>query len=323
MKYLSYIGSHQGVLRGFVRYFKYIFLSLAVAFFFYYIYLSRSEIWKIISTANYWYLVLAWAAWLPVHFVSPAFTKIVIQGMGEKFHYVKALDIHATYVPAKYLPGGVWHTVARVTILHRMGFSRKKISSIVFLENLFAPVVSISLGSAFLIFHVVGETKLILMVLSLIISLSALLVGYMAIGKFVLIFESSVSFRRYVRLFFVTALFWVFSSVSFLLFLHAFSSEVIVSSWFEVVGVYLYSWGVGFLAFFAPQGLGVFEVVAANLLSADMPVQSLIVILALFRFITAMADLSFWLLWLLVRNIVLLNTRLCRHLLTTSDLGDN
>ena len=57
---------------------------------------------------------------------------------------------------------------------------------------------------------------------------------------------------------------------------------------------YLFSWSIGYLAFFAPQGIGVFEVTLANMLDTSLTVGSLAVIIAGFRIIIFLADITLW-----------------------------
>ncbi|ANJ67708.1 hypothetical protein A9404_10275 [Halothiobacillus diazotrophicus] len=178
-----------------------------------------------------------------------------------------------------------------------------------------APVVSISFGAGILLSISEGGLATPLLLLSFSGAIAALFAASYSLTRVEQIFECNVSPRLYVDLFLVTTVFWILSSISFLFFLDAFSSDLLGSSWLQVVGVYLYSWGVGFLAIFAPQGVGVFEVVAANLLNSNFPIQGLIVVLVLFRLVTALADLLFWLIWLFVRKVIRERSAMGRHLL--------
>ncbi|WP_156521310.1 lysylphosphatidylglycerol synthase domain-containing protein [Halothiobacillus diazotrophicus] len=313
--YFELIGVFKEIIKRRLGYFKYIFLGVAIVFFGLYVYSARADVWRVISSANFTCLILACLAWVPVHLVSPAFTYMAIRGVGHDFHYVQALDIHASYIPAKFLPGGVWHSIARATILHNLGLGRKKITTVFFLENLMAPVVSISFGAGILLSISEGGLATPLLLLSFSGAIAALFAASYSLTRVEQIFECNVSPRLYVDLFLVTTVFWILSSISFLFFLDAFSSDLLGSSWLQVVGVYLYSWGVGFLAIFAPQGVGVFEVVAANLLNSNFPIQGLIVVLVLFRLVTALADLLFWLIWLFVRKVIRERSAMGRHLL--------
>jgi hypothetical protein len=59
-------------------------------------------------------------------------------------------------------------------------------------------------------------------------------------------------------------------------------------------GIYLFSWGVGFLSIFAPQGLGVFELVASELLKGSIGFMGLAALIGGFRAVVLVADLVVW-----------------------------
>ena len=64
------------------------------------------------------------------------------------------------------------------------------------------------------------------------------------------------------------AAFWLWSALTFTIYLRAFPVADAYST-VDVIGGFLFAWGVGFLALVAPQGIGVFEVTLAALLGSD------------------------------------------------------
>ena len=62
----------------------------------------------------------------------------------------------------------------------------------------------------------------------------------------------------------------------------------------EIAGTYLFSWGVGSLTVFAPQGIGVFETLAAGLLEATSGLGGGAALVAGFRLVVLLADLTAW-----------------------------
>ncbi len=62
----------------------------------------------------------------------------------------------------------------------------------------------------------------------------------------------------------------------------------------EIAGAYLFSWAVGFVSIFAPQGIGVFEVVAAELMSPAGTFMSVAALFAGFRLVILVADATVW-----------------------------
>jgi hypothetical protein len=75
-----------------------------------------------------------------------------------------------------------------------------------------------------------------------------------------------------------------------------------VVSWGEAAGVFLVSWLAGFLAVFAPQGIGVFEAAAGFLLTGSLAA-GVVAVLFGFRALSVLSDLGLWVvfrLWLWV-----------------------
>lgn len=60
---------------------------------------------------------------------------------------------------------------------------------------------------------------------------------------------------------------------------------------FLTVVYYLFSFVVGFVSIFAPQGIGVFEVVYSELATSELPRTQLIIFVAGFRVLVMLSDM--------------------------------
>jgi UPF0716 family protein affecting phage T7 exclusion len=58
---------------------------------------------------------------------------------------------------------------------------------------------------------------------------------------------------------------------------------------------YLFSYVVGFVSIFAPQGIGVFEAVYSELASSELPRTQLMIFVAGFRVLLMLSDMLTWL----------------------------
>ena len=88
---------------------------------------------------------------------------------------------------------------------------------------------------------------------------------------------------------------WCVAAASFVLFVASFKALSLGTPYLETAAIYLFSWGVGFVAVFAPQGVGVFEVMAGELLRGALALGGVAVLLAGFRLVVFTADLLGWL----------------------------
>ena len=71
----------------------------------------------------------------------------------------------------------------------------------------------------------------------------------------------------------------------------------------RIVSCYLLSWAAGFVALFAPQGLGVFEWVAAQLLPSTQTLSVTVTAVAGFRLVTIAGDLAAWMIGVAIARV--------------------
>jgi hypothetical protein len=106
--------------------------------------------------------------------------------------------------------------------------------------------------------------------------------------------EARLRTRIYVSLVALAGIYWVFAAAAFVAYVEAYSGLALLLSPLETGSAYLLSWGIGFLAIFAPQGIGVFEVAAAELLRGSASLTSIAALLAGFRLVILVADAIMW-----------------------------
>jgi hypothetical protein len=264
---------------------------MALAAMFLAVWHSRQFLREIWSAVDAYYLVVAVASWMALHFISPLFLRIVL-GRSRPLSYRDALRVHALRLPSRYLPGGIWHTVARVSDLSTMGYPARALTEFVLLENLVAAGFALGVGSTLLLI-VGGETWRLLIGMIGLAGLVGLAVApYMS--QLLSRSESAITTASYLRLLLVVATFWTLASFAFVTFVMGFRTEVFDATVLEIAGVYLFSWGVGFVTIFAPQGIGVFEYVSGNLLAGRIGLAEAVSVMASFRAVVLIADLGAW-----------------------------
>ena len=194
---------------------------------------------------------------------------------------------------ARYLPGSVWFALGRVGLLHNAGIPVGPLSATAILEMATSLTVVLLCGLAVLTVSggiPGGATWMVLIALALIVATSPTVggrvVAWVAARRGI---EFSLTWRGYLQLLGVNVVFWGWSAVTFLLYLRAFPATDTYRT-VLVVGGFLLTWGIGFLAPFAPQGFGVFEVAMATVLQAE-GVGSTAVVLGGYRLVLIARDL--------------------------------
>ncbi len=283
-------------VQGWLSWLKRLFALLAVGCLLYFGWHSRELLGEILTGTSTGMLAAAVAVWLFMHLVSPLFATVVFMGSGFHMRYRRALNIHLANLPARYIPGGIWHTVGRIVSYRELGIDAGRISLFVLLENVLSAAVAFLLGGGVLsVYRGMDDWG----------SLAALCA---AGGGIVLILMpvllrfrvarpiARIASGHYLAGIAVILLNWCVAATAFVLFVASFKALSLETPLLETAAVYLFSWGVGFIAVFAPQGVGVFELMAGELLRGSLALGGVAVLLVGFRAVIFAADLLGWVL---------------------------
>ena len=182
------------------------------------------------------------------------------------------------------------------------GVAGRHISVFVILENGLAAVLTLAFGGA-IIFETRGADPIgTIACLASLASILALAAMVYAINARVLQLPDRLSSAALLKSVTIVAAFWLGATTAFLLYLNAFPASTGEYSIIEMAGIYLFSWGVGFVSIFAPQGIGVFEVVASELMDGPIGLMGLAALIAGFRVVVLIADIAVWLIYLTTRG---------------------
>jgi uncharacterized membrane protein YbhN (UPF0104 family) len=221
---------------------------------------------------------------------------------GTSLSYAIVLRTHVSRLPARYIPGGVWQTVSRSLDFVELGVPSRRVFTVMAAEITFSVATAAILGGACLFLSTSDFATLGLALFScgciavpIFFFVSARLLRERPLRPALPLLAATVCY----------VLVWAFYATAFSLFLTQFTSHI---NWPTTAGVFLASWLAGFFAFFAPQGIGVFEVTAGIMLAKPT---SAVVIGTLFgfRFVGLIADISIYTLYVLARLLLHLHRR--------------
>lgn len=240
-------------------------------------------------------LLLALPLWASLHLLTPLYAHLLLRRDGQPLAYADALRIHVARLPARYLPGGIWHTVTKAADFHALGVDKAQLPLLVFLENAVPFALALTLGSAALL---AAGTALPVQI-SLALGLALLALPPLALRRLPALRGQQLGLAVYVRLLAISSLFWCLAAAAFAIYWQAFDTPLHAP--LQLAGAYLLAWALGFAAIFAPQGLGVFETTIALLLDDATPFAGLLVLAAGFRALALAADLLSYALYVLIR----------------------
>lgn len=270
-----------------VRMAQRLFLPLALVFLGLAAWTSRDVVAEIMLRAHVPSLLAAVGIWSSLHLLSPLTTHLALRGVGSTLDYRTALRIHLLRLPARYLPGGIWQTVGRVVDLRALGVAKPQLAALVVLENAAPLAVALALAGLWL---GVADTDAV--------PSPALVGGGVALALFLPLLirrtlpgAGRMSLLRYLGILASCALFWTVAAMAFACYWSAFPEPASQAELPSLMGTYLLAWSAGFAAVFAPQGIGVFESVAALMLDGRLPFALVAVMVAGFRAAALAGDL--------------------------------
>ena len=271
------------------------FALVAIAFLAWFAWRSRSELAALAEGAMPSYLVIAIALWCLAHLLSPLAAMLIFNGGGHRVDYRTAARIHAGNLPARYVPGGIWHTVGRLAAYRKLGFDTADLSTFVVLENALAVATAFVIGGLTLTVSRGLDTWGSITAFGAVAGIIILLALPYVLRSGLLKRRVELPLHRYFGLIAFSMAYWCVAAAAFVAYVFAYSHLSAQSSPLEAGAAYLFSWGVGYLAVFAPQGIGVFEIVASELLRDTGSLMSVAALLAGFRLVILLADALSWL----------------------------
>ena len=276
--------------------FKWLWLVLVLAAAGYYFYRNWEQVINLISQISAWRIVLS----LVLLIIGKMFLVLLVQYSvnSEGWHpkYIETLGIYGLSSLGKYIPGGIWQFVGRFGVYKVNGLSGKASTRAMILENIWL------LGSAVAI-GVIGVFLTRFDLIAGLLNLPnhqwlAILFTVLALGLWIVVLKIvHKTMRRHtaenIPSIFVVAgvglLLWTFIGGSFFVMFHDFPFSAAPL----FIGGYAVSWAVGYIAVFAPGGLGVREAALAFVFSNIASVEMIAVYAAMKRIIWVIAEVLF------------------------------
>jgi hypothetical protein len=276
--------------RPLIRILKILFTPAALVFLVAVAIKNRLVIQTLLQEARLAPIVLAIALWCCLHLLAALFAMLIFRGAQRPLSFGSALYIHANRLPARYLPGGIWHTVGRIADFRGQGITVRHITLFVFLENALSPCMAFMLGGLFMLAGggLSGANALLVFAVGLggIVAVPIIARRWILKGNY-----SGLPLKNYGVVLALGAAYWCGAAACFTLYFTSFPQALYDGSLWKIGGTYLFSWAIGFITVFAPQGIGIFEAVSGKLLAGAISFGSVAVLAAGFRLVLLTSDL--------------------------------
>jgi len=225
-------------------------------------------------------LVLSFVVLLGTHLpLASAAWQVILSGLGERIPLGHSIAVFSVTQLGKYVPGKLWFTLGRMSILKREGISEAKTMVSVVVEIILALLASLLLLGMTVLFVPRSTIPSSVYLLLLLAPVCVLLVYPRILNgilRFVLrragrpVFELRLS---YLQLLLLTGMYFADWAMQ------GFGSFLLLNSFYPlsfaklpvVLGGYAISWMIGFLMLVAPAGLGIREGIFTLILKMVLP----------------------------------------------------
>ena len=241
------------------------------------------------------WLSAALLIWILLYFLSPLFSVQILRGLGEDVSYRLLTSIFISRLPAKYLPGGIWQTVARAWDLRARGITTPRITQVLAYELLMPVLAAFAVGAALLALFHRGPVPVSLLVGTALGAALAFVLLPWLLRRLPATRDAVPHRTRYGSAVVLILLYWVLAGAAFGCFITSLGVAELDAGVPALAGAYSMSWAVGYLAFFAPQGLGVLEFTANRLIDLPLDTATGISVVFSFRLLVVVLDLLAWL----------------------------
>ncbi len=236
----------------------------------YYFYKNYQKISVYLETISAWRIALSFVLLFIGKFALSDLTRFSLNKVDEKIAYKDALTITSITQLGKYLPGGIWHVAGKFGIYKARKISTKKTTAAVVLENIWLLSSALVVGATCLLIssqEVLCEFSTIFCNTALnrvlLFGLPVLWIAVLLLIDFFGFKENRYSVKDFLLLLLEVLVIWVSFGISFWLVFP-------LKSGFQmaITGAFSISWVAGYVAFFAPGGIGIREYLLTVILAA-------------------------------------------------------
>ena len=206
---------------------------------------------------------------------------IVLRKLGVRLSLVKGLEINLLSQLGKYTPGKIWIVAGKVYLCSREGLSKKVVFASSMYENIMIVVSGMFLTVLFILHRQSAQLNnylwpgLACIAAGLVFVYPPIFGGLL--NRVLALFkkepvQAALSYKSVLVLLAFYVGVWIYNGITFYFFLNSLRSFPL-NTLFDTVGILVSAALLGFVAFFAPGGLGVREGTMAVLLSLFVPME--------------------------------------------------
>ncbi|MBM3137234.1 MAG: hypothetical protein FJZ98_03485 [Chloroflexi bacterium] len=254
--------------KNLVNYLKWFWIIAVSAGAGWYFYTHFQEISGYLQTLSISRILLSTFLFLIGKLLLSDITRLSLKKVGRQIPFSEAFSITSVTQLGKYLPGGIWHFAGKFGLYKVMGIDIKRITQAMVYENVWLLSSATIVGFLTLL---ISSTDMFCEYLPFIcdpINVRILTVGVPILWIFGMILFEKIFFRGvnadksdFLLVLFEQLTTWILFGISYWLVFPVQSGFLL-----QIIGAFSLSWVAGYVAFFAPGGIGIREFLLAVIL---------------------------------------------------------
>lgn len=265
------------------------FAVIAIAAIVAYLIGNHDAVEDLFSNAEPWPILLSIGVMTLVHLVAASGFHYTHVGLGTQRPFLQTLGSYLLRLPARYIPGGVWHALARYMDIHaQQALPKKAFAAMFVVEASLIGVAGLAIaGISSAIWSDSGD-RLHSVGMFAFAAAATLLAGLILCLR---LFRIRLRIRSSIAAGLLFGSTWVVIGVGFAIYAKAFTGSDFGACPFELLGsAYELAASLGYVAIFAPQGWGVTELAFANLGACNSSPAAGVAAIAGFRLVSLVSD---------------------------------
>lgn len=257
-----------------------------------YFYRHYQEISQYLGTISITRLVLCFLLLLAGKLAISDISRLSLKKINYSMPYTEALTITTVTQLGKYLPGGIWHFAGKFGVYRVKGISTKNTAQAMVMENLWllssagvVGVVALLASSKEIACQYLKYLCAPAIANAVAFVIPVLWITGLLVFEYLFIDKQKVNLGNFVLALAEMVFIWVVFGLSFWLVFPPNGGYFL-----QVMGAFSLSWLAGYVAFFAPGGIGIREMLLAVLLGAFFKSTEVTIYAAIHRLLWVLAE---------------------------------
>ena len=278
--------------RKLIEFLKWVWIVVVLLGAGWYFYRHYQEISQYLGTISVTRLVFSFILLLAGKLAISDISRLSLKKINYSMPYTEALTITTVTQLGKYLPGGIWHFAGKFGVYRVKGISTKKTAQAMVMENLW---LLSSAGVVGLVALLASSKEIACQYLKFLCTpaianavayvLPVLWITGLLVFEYLFFGKQKIIFRDFLLTLAELIFIWLVFGLSFWLVFPPNSGYFL-----QVMGAFSLSWLVGYVAVFAPGGIGIREMLLAVLLGAFFNSGEVTIYAAIHRLLWVLAE---------------------------------